>query len=614
MCFSLSCSLLISLKNNLLEHYNCFYRSSPPIGETLKQLTNQLIDANATDVVLDTRTPPKVKQQQKQKEAIENSHPGIAEPVDEELINLEEATKKLNFYKIEKPTTNSGLSTWILLSGQTPPSTTKVDSNLTLVTDMPNRIVKPIFKKRTTTTRKPFTTTTTTSAPTTTAETEKTTKMNKIKASILSNALHNKKTHNTTLAKQNSTTQVPLSTKSTTTSPMTTTTIISTTVALNKNISANESINAVDSNALPLEAKDTEMELTTAATDVKKTRRPTTNKRKKNKNKRKRPATDKVSNSTKIALKEKPISTQIYNYLSREVMPTVGVGLVGLMVTAGLASYFLYPFGAARRNYNIDRKDKEGSYHYLDDYDSGGIAEEEAIGKVIAGMQSTTTASYINYRRNNAKTSYSSVRYRNVNSQGPNDSYQKKYHASYNGNNDYGVNNNNYQTEPYYNKDVVEQNKETGYMVDDKKFVVGSVSQESFQEVTPVTVPEHGPRSLKNRRRRQVSDIDNEIFSDVTENPNPNSSYSSEFTTTGAFSTTTTTEKHSFSTTQKNNRTEVAPHKSFVNLLKDLFHMKVNFGLQLLHNATVSVARYLGRVQKRLEDHYRSNNSTYTYH
>lgn len=562
---------------------------------------------------MDTRTPPKVKQQQKQKESIENSHPGVAEPVDEDLINLEEATKKLNFYKIEKPTTNSGLSTWILLSGQTPsPSTTKADTNnMTLVTDMPNRIVKPIFKKRTTTTRKPFTTTTTTPASTTTAETEKTTKMNKIKASILSNALHNKKTHNTTSAKQNSTsTQIPSTMKSTTTSPVTTTTILSTTVTSNKNISINESMNAVDSNALPLEAKDTEMELTTTATDTKKTRRPT-NKRKKNKNKRRRPATDKVSNSTKIGLKEKPIGTQIYNYLSREVMPTVGVGLVGLMVTAGLASYFLYPFGAARRNYNIDRKDKEGTYHYLDDYDSGGIAEEEAIGKVIAGMQSTTMSNYVNYRRNNAKTSYSNVRYRNVNPQGPVDSYQKKYHANYNGNNDYGVSNNNYNTEPYYNKNVVEKNKETGYMVDDKKFVVGSVSQESFQEVTPVTVPEHGPRSL-NRRRRQVSDMDNEIFSDVTENPKlDSSSSSSAFTTTAS---TTTTEKYSFSTTQKNNRTEVAPHKSFVNLMRDLFHMKINFGLQLLHNATVSVARYLGRVQKRLENHYRSNNSTYIYH
>ncbi|KAK9870287.1 hypothetical protein WA026_006374 [Henosepilachna vigintioctopunctata] len=67
------------------------------------------------------------------------------------------------------------------------------------------------------------------------------------------------------------------------------------------------------------------------------------------------------------------------------MMPTIGVGLVGLMVTAGLASYFLYPFGAARRIYEVDRKDKGGSYSYNDIY-SGGIAEEEALGKVIAGM------------------------------------------------------------------------------------------------------------------------------------------------------------------------------------------------------------------------------------
>lgn len=59
------------------------------------------------------------------------------------------------------------------------------------------------------------------------------------------------------------------------------------------------------------------------------------------------------------------------------------------MVTAGLASYFLYPFGALRRSYDVDRKDKDGGYYY-NDYTSGGVAEEDMIGKVIAGNVNNT--------------------------------------------------------------------------------------------------------------------------------------------------------------------------------------------------------------------------------
>jgi hypothetical protein len=125
-------------------------------------------------------------------------------------------------------------------------------------------------------------------------------------------------------------------------------------------------------------------------------------KKKKNENKKK-PVVDsdiEVKNSTKaVNLKQpqkniaKPISTQIYNYLAREVMPTVGVGLVGLVVAGGLASYLLGgPLGALRRSYDIqDRKDD--LYHFNNEEYAGqadGQNEEDMFGKVIAGMPSSS--------------------------------------------------------------------------------------------------------------------------------------------------------------------------------------------------------------------------------
>lgn len=110
---------------------------------------------------------------------------------------------------------------------------------------------------------------------------------------------------------------------------------------------------------------------------------------------------DDVKNSTKVALKikDKPMSTKIYNYLSREIMPTVGVGLIGLVVTAGLAGYLLGPLGAIRRSYEVaDRKDD--LYYYNNEEYAGagadGQSEEEVFGKVIAGMPVHAN----NYRNN----------------------------------------------------------------------------------------------------------------------------------------------------------------------------------------------------------------------
>ncbi|KAJ8952051.1 hypothetical protein NQ318_010961 [Aromia moschata] len=351
-------------------------RSTPTFGETIKKLTNQLMDVNATtlDMVSDTRTPPIVKQQQqdkmKLKEELENSHAGVAIPVDEDAIEIEDSTKKINFYKIERPTTtNSGLSTWILLSGQGS-STTKSPitrkpiikpnlegsskQNLTIITtDKPTRIVKPIFRKRTPSTPKPMTTTTPTTTITTTTSrvTSEASKLTKIKASVLSNAVYKKNA--TTTTKPTSTTESSIS---------------STTRGIK--VQEKNTVSIKNSTSLPAEAKEGEVDLNNNIDGKKK---KTSTKRRKNKPKRRKPSTDKSENTTTISKpvksnKQNAISTQLYNYLAREIMPTVGVGLVGLMVTAGLASYFLYPFGAARRTYEVDRKDKEGSYYYSDDY------------------------------------------------------------------------------------------------------------------------------------------------------------------------------------------------------------------------------------------------------
>lgn len=98
------------------------------------------------------------------------------------------------------------------------------------------------------------------------------------------------------------------------------------------------------------------------------------------------PETKVAANTTKTKKKQpqKAISTQIYNFLSREVMPSFGVmSLVGLGL--GLASYFLYPFGSTitRRNYEV-----EPNYKYnMDEYGGNyGQSEEEMLSKVFQGM------------------------------------------------------------------------------------------------------------------------------------------------------------------------------------------------------------------------------------
>lgn len=102
---------------------------------------------------------------------------------------------------------------------------------------------------------------------------------------------------------------------------------------------------------------------------------------------------------------DKPMVSKIYSYLAREVMPTVGVGLMGLVVTAGLASYLFGPLGALRRSYDdaLDRQDNADNIYAVnsEEYASGssdsGQNEEELFGKFIAGMPANYMPKYVKY-------------------------------------------------------------------------------------------------------------------------------------------------------------------------------------------------------------------------
>lgn len=621
-------------------------------------MTNQLLAANESSIdLLDVRTPPRFKIQQKNKakpqEDIENSHAGIAIPVDVETLDLEATTKKLSFYKYERPTTNSGLSTWILLSGQasTAKPTTKkpvvkpiieeknkekLKENITIVVDTkPNRIAKPIFKKKpssstsspTTTTTTPVSQTTKTVPSTTpTSEKKESSKLTKIKASELNNAV----------SKKNVSTTISNPTKKTTKSPTTTTTkpttiSVSTTEITTVNTTMVELKNRTvpNSSSLPAEAKDQEVELEPSAEAKKKP--ASTNKRKKNKNRRKKPGKNDLVKPIKNK-NNNAISSQIYSYLAKEIMPTVGAGLVGLMVTAGLATYFLYPFGAARRSdTDIDRRDKDGSYYYTDDY-SGGLPEEEVIGKVIAGMPMNTVGSN-NYKSPTSRNNYpiNNNKYRFVDRRA--NVQPQKYEGLVKGSvESVPLGPDDYQS---YKNDI------------DKKFVVGNIPKD-VDEVTPVTVPEHGPRNLKLQKisssdpdlspaygprnlrrrkrntapiisgedftedpgqmeklRRERSGISNELDpeelpADVSEVA-PNQEINTTVTALNTTSEESVTEVQQESTTNA-----VAPVNMFFDNIKYVLFLKARLALEVLRNASNMFASYITNVQSNVETKYRN--------
>lgn len=188
-----------------------------------------------------------------------------------------------------------------------------------------------------------------------------------------------------------------------------------------------------------------------------------------------------------------------------------------------------------------------------------------------------------------------------------------------------------YSTPNYGSNVISEQQKETGYTVAGisgseltaQKFVVGNIPKDVI--VTPAAVPEHGPRSLKLRRKREVvskqpkSIDDNEIGDDSTPmyvapiehtTPIPRVKY----TTTpriedvideeNGMKSNQTKSDEKFPTdiiTQNipNVPTDLIGQFPIIPVLKGLFIMKAEMGLALLQHM-VNMGRYFVEMTKQV--------------
>jgi len=180
--------------------------------------------------------------------------------------------------------------------------------------------------------------------------------------------------------------------------PLNSTTTVSSTAV--PSVSATPSTTSVtirNSTEIAQDVTDTPNNSTVKNTSLKK------KKKKKNKNKRRPVKTSHEDAQSKIddqatkitANGGRPLSTRIYNYLAREVMPNVGVGLVGLMLTAGLAGLLLYsPLGGAaipmvplRRTDNHVHGHSHGNGpSYVPPEADNSQPEEQVFGQVLSGM------------------------------------------------------------------------------------------------------------------------------------------------------------------------------------------------------------------------------------
>jgi len=399
-----------------------------PMAESLKMVTKQLLQApSATDMVAtDVRTPPKVKSQVKSHETTNTDFvplgKGEAQPV---VMENSSGYEIITAPPVKHSTPQTeGLSTWILLSNG---EQSTLASNKKKASAQPTE--NPIKKNHKPTVATPII--------------EKVKKPEDVK---IAKPAQNKPTA-LPLKKHNATKEKEEPSKSTiilqdpkfknktpvivgkvpsnkTEAPVKKVTSQSSTpsiltrkrpITLSPTPPTRHVYDLVPTTSLLLETgtiESTDDASTTEDVKDKTTRRPTTiKKKKKNKNRRRRPskpdsetAESKVEEtsvappSTKIETHARPISTRIYNYLAREVMPSVGVGLVGLVLTAGLAGLFLYPFGGgiARRNY--DKGSGPVPDHQMYYYNSyaphpehvKGQPEESVFGQVLSSMNHNT--------------------------------------------------------------------------------------------------------------------------------------------------------------------------------------------------------------------------------
>lgn len=342
----------------------------------------------------------------------QSGHPGIAEPLTWQQLESEMSMSMVDQNLKESSTSKDGISTWILLSGSekqpamlaTPATTTiahveKVEikddrQNQRFGENHGDKMIKPV---RTTDNKKPKPDKKNKPASTTVAP--KTTHAPSSSGGILLAS------HFITTEKNRRKTPLPNLNKLTKRK---------TTTSTEAPIISHQKVDDI-----PMTVEE-EMETTTpisfvvlepkiAGFDLPQDRSPAPKKPQKitiNKTKRKPAKKTKVTSVTKTPskTKDKPISTTIYNYLSREVMPSVGFLGAGILLT-GIASYFWSPFGALRRSYdeatdrqdNIDNIYSVNSEEYASEGADSGQHEEEVFSKFLAGMPYRDVPRYVKY-------------------------------------------------------------------------------------------------------------------------------------------------------------------------------------------------------------------------
>lgn len=394
--------------------------AAKPMGlkETLIQITDQLRQQQAIKsqtvqtAKVEVAKKPSAKSNQEEIIIYETSgHDGVAMPLTMEDIEREMAQVE---FQLQESTPKEGISTWILLSGtETTPqpnsntgkgpvyyvesdtemeSEKKVDKIMKVKDDKEKPVVLPKRRpsttpspaakpkpKRTTTATTTTTTTTTTEAPLTEAPKPA------IKKVRPESRVNVKRPRRPTTTTTTTTTEEPEPVEE-------------------EEITEEPVEDSPESSTfLILEAKESEFDLPADRSPIQgKKKSNVTPKPKKTKKKpdvkdKKKPGLEdmleeivsgvtganKKPGKTPVKKVDKPVTTQIMNYLSREVMPTVGVGLVGLVAAAGIATYFLgNTFTPLRRS---DRTD-EIYYNNNEEYAGpDGQYEEEWFSKVIAG-------------------------------------------------------------------------------------------------------------------------------------------------------------------------------------------------------------------------------------
>lgn len=414
---------------------------SPPMGESMKTVSDQLLQTStSTNVIVSSEIRTVAKNDQ-------NHLKGEAVPVltDDDVHAVGPYTYKISSDGSTRPT--GDLSTWILLGAESSPA----PMNMATIKKVPKPVETTAssfvqsYETSTTRKRKPTTEKPTTTTVSTTAVTESPLKLQDSKFKNKTPVIVGK-IPTTTMVKDkveeptsplpelppldnntrfgtpvvtfphvpprqrpsaNNTKKVdkPLTTKVTSTAvviskPLNNATQVSSTVlptTVGPTASASSSTTAVTTqNSTEITQNGTTSSNTTVKnTSLKK------KKKKKNKNKR-RPiktsnddAQSKIDEQSTKITPGRPLSTRIYNYLAREVMPNMGVGLVGLMLTAGLAGLLLYsPIGGAaipmvplrRTDPQVHGHSHGHSSGYVPPETDNSQPEEQVFGQVLSGM------------------------------------------------------------------------------------------------------------------------------------------------------------------------------------------------------------------------------------